>query len=141
VPGRIHPSDGPRPTASEAERTFYRALKEQLPECWTAWHSLRVRGTGNEEGEGDFVIAIPGRGFVVVEVKGGAVCVQGGRWLQNGSPMDAPPLSQAHKVARALKERLEARHVPARFAVAVAFPDVSFDKPPTEGNLALLLNV
>ena len=58
APG-LYPRSGPRPTSSEAERTFYRELSAQLPEGWIAWHSLRFRNDSGEEGEGDFVIVAP----------------------------------------------------------------------------------
>ena len=83
----LFPREGPRPTRSYAERSVYRALATQLPKGWTAWHSLRVRAEKTWEGEGDFVLAIPDRGALVLEVKGGAIEVRDGRWLENGRAM------------------------------------------------------
>lgn len=57
----LHPATAPRPTSSEAERIFYRALIGGLPKGWSAWHSLRVRADTTWEGESDFVLAIPDR--------------------------------------------------------------------------------
>nr|HMR09966.1 hypothetical protein [Polyangiaceae bacterium] len=65
MPPGLYPQAGPRPTTSRAEQALYRALGTGLPEGWTAWHSLRVRTGRGFEGEGDFVIAVPGRGVIL----------------------------------------------------------------------------
>ena len=52
----LFPASEPRPTSSEAERLFFRALLTGLPKDWTAWHSLRLRAGPALEGEGDFVL-------------------------------------------------------------------------------------
>ena len=90
APG-LHPRGGPVPTRSRAEQAFHRALAEGLPPGWLAWHSMRIRTAANFEGEGDFVLAIPDRGVLVIEVKGGSIEKRDGLWLQNGRPMDKPP--------------------------------------------------
>jgi len=51
--GRIFPQGGPRPTSSAGERRLYDTLAKQLPEGWTAWHSMRLRIHDRYEGEGD----------------------------------------------------------------------------------------
>lgn len=113
------------------------ALSTGLTAGWTAWHSLRVRSESGWEGEGDFVIAIPDRGMLVVEVKSGAIEVRDGQWLQNGKPMDRAPREQAHSFARLLVEKLAERGLPAHppFAVATAFPTCPFSNPPRQGDL------
>src|SRR5690606_38192219 len=66
--GEIYPRSGPRPTGSKAEKRVYRALAAALPDGWVAWHSLKLRVGAHYEGEGDFVIAAPDRGLLVLEV-------------------------------------------------------------------------
>ena len=102
MPGIIYPVDGPRPTSSAAERKLYAALKAQLPQGWRAWHSLRLRSAGYRESEGDFVIAVPKLGIIVVEVKGGRIELIGGRWLQNGRELEVARRQQAQGFVRAL---------------------------------------
>jgi hypothetical protein len=116
---------------------MHRALATGLPTGWTAWHSLRVRSESGWEGEGDFVIAIPDRGMLVVEVKGGAIEVRDGQWLQNGGPMDRAPREQAHSFARLLVGKLAERSGASapRFEVATAFPTCPFSNPPRQGDL------
>ena len=73
---------------------MWRALRDHLPKGWLAWHSLRLRDGDNLDGEGDFVIAAPKRGLLVLEVKGGHVEVRDGRWFQNGKPLKTAPSSR-----------------------------------------------
>ncbi len=69
----LYPRDQCRPTSSHAEKKLWQALKTQLPAGWYAWHSLKVRDAHGYDGEADFVIADPARGFIVLEVKRGAL--------------------------------------------------------------------
>lgn len=136
----IYPLDGPRPTTSEAERAVYAALAARLPAGWVAWHSLRLWSAGYPEREGDFVIAAPGLGVLVVEVKGGAITLEGGRWLQNGHPLAQAPRQQAWGFARALQAALERRGVrPPPWQIVAAFPDVEFSAGPEAGDVAGLV--
>jgi hypothetical protein len=116
---------------------MYRAMSTRLPEGWTAWHSLRLRADKTWEGEGDFVVAIPDRGALVLEVKGGAIEVLDGQWTQNGRPMDRAPRDQAHRFGKLLRTKLEdALGGPAPYvAIATAFPETPFSRAPTHGDL------
>lgn len=138
--GIIYPSDGPRPTASAAERKLYTALKTQLPDGWRAWHSVRLWSAGYREGEGDFVIGIPKRGMLVVEVKGGRVELARGRWLQNGHELAVAPRQQAQGFVRALVGAIQARGgKPPPWEIVCAFPDVEFSVGPQAGDVAGLV--
>ena len=133
----LFPIGGPRPASSEGERIFYRALLSHLPKGWTAWHSLRVRAGAFLEGESDFVIAVPDRAIVIVEVKGGSIECADGQWLQNGRPMDRAPREQAHRFRRILEQKLRAsfRGDLPPMLIATAFPQTAFARPPTHGDL------
>ena len=136
----MYPSDGPRSRASHAEVKVYNALRAQLPSGWTAWHSLRVRVAGKAESEGDFVIAAPGLGLLVLEVKGGRIELIGGRWLQNGTPLGRAPREQALGVGHLLHELLRKRGViPPPFEVASVFADTEFSAPPDSADLTGLV--
>jgi hypothetical protein len=136
VPGTLHPADGPRWRTSHAEVALYQALAKHLPTGWHAWHSLRLRVGRDWEGEGDFVVAAPDCGLLVIEVKGGRVEKRGGHWLQNGESMKLPPRQQAQGFVRHLADALRARgaEVPP-FGSACAFPDVMFSDGPGCGDL------
>jgi hypothetical protein len=135
VPSGLFPADAPRPTASHAEKAVHRALARRLPAGWAAWHSLRIRTRKGVEGEGDFVLGIPDRGVLVLEVKGGDIRVQDGQWLQNGLVV-MPPRQQALNYVRKLVDKLKERRVEVPpFAVATVFPDTEFSLPPSQGDL------
>ncbi|RMG14716.1 MAG: hypothetical protein D6729_13365 [Deltaproteobacteria bacterium] len=133
----LHPSDAPRAGAPESERRVYEALAAHLPAGWHAYHSLRIRTDRGFLGEGDFVIADPRRGFLVLEVKGGRIEQRDGHWLQNGRRMERPPLEQALGFAHRLARRIEAMHGERPpFGAAVCFPDLPFETPPGQDDLA-----
>ncbi|WP_308197108.1 NERD domain-containing protein [Anaeromyxobacter sp. SG17] len=132
-PPRLNPAEAPRPAKSEAERTVWKALKNGLPSGWTAWHSLRIRDGRNYLGEGDFVLAHPQRGFLILEVKGGRIEQRDGRWFTNGIPFDTTPLDQAHGFMHKLEQRLKDwKCYPPAFGAALALPDTDFDEQPQE---------
>ncbi len=116
---------------------MYEKLKTNLPAGWKAWHSLRLRVGGEWEGEGDFVIAHPPRGFIVVEVKGGQIELRDGRWFQNGREMEKSPRQQAFAFAHHLADELRKKvNINPPFGVACVFPDTDFSVGPSCGDLA-----
>ena len=124
------------PCCPDAEREIYRRIEGSLPSDWVVWHSLKIRTKPGQFAEGDFVIADPARGVLVLEVKGGNVCKENGVWLQNGQPMKSSPLDQAHRFVKILLGKFDERKIIAPLiGVAVAFPDTGFEIPPTQGDL------
>lgn len=129
--GSVHPPDAPRPTDSEAEKTVWKALKARLPNGWTAWHSLRIRDKHAYLGEGDFVLAHPSRGLLVIEVKGGRIELRDGRWYSNSIALEKAPLTQGLGFTKMLVRRLEEWDCrPPAWGTAVAFPETDFDQQP-----------
>jgi hypothetical protein len=137
VAGSVFPREEPRSSVSHAEVAVWQALTRGLPDGWRAWHSLRLRRENHWEGEGDFVIAVPDRGLLVLEVKGGIVELRDGRWTQNGRPMTRAPLDQAQSFVRNLDGALADRGLERPpYGVACTFPDVDFTDGPQSGDLA-----
>ncbi len=136
---RLYPSSEPRPTPSHAEHAVFSALQRcTLP--GVAFHSLRLRTDAGWEGEGDFVIADPALGLLVLEVKGGALELRGGQWFQNGKRLDKAPRSQALGFAKKLIDELQrAGCQPPPWGVACVFPDCEFSAGPTAGDLRELV--
>jgi hypothetical protein len=135
APG-VYPHTAPR-TDNRAELLVHAALVRHLPASWYAWHSLRIRTRDQLEGEGDFVLAIPDRGILVLEVKGGAIEKRGGVWFQSGRAMDKSPRDQAHGYAKKLRTKLEEGGAQSPWsAIATLFPETHFAQEPTQGDLA-----
>ncbi len=114
----------------------WEALRKRLPAGWSAWHSLRLRNRSATFGEGDFVLAHPALGILILEVKGGQVEERDGRWMQNGRPLDVAPLEQAHAFRNLLLSRFKDKGIQApSIGQAPCFPDTVADDQPTEDDL------
>lgn len=126
---------------SNAELKVRRAL-EQLPDSWSIVHGVAWQSTRNgrpADGEADFVAIHPARGMLVIEVKGGGIDVDKGRWTSTDRNGDVHAIKNPFEQATASKhalitflkserslnltQYLSAGH-------AVAFPDIA-----TTGNL------
>ncbi|RFU21149.1 nuclease-related domain-containing DEAD/DEAH box helicase [Geodermatophilus marinus] len=81
---------------SAAEQLFVQILREQLPDDAVLFCNQRF-SDGGEDREADVVVAWPGVGIAVVEVKGGSVSLQRGEWRQVGDGVDRVihPVDQA----------------------------------------------
>ncbi|SET22075.1 nuclease-related domain-containing protein [Geodermatophilus poikilotrophus] len=82
--------------ASASEQLFARTLQEQLPDDAVLFCNLRLSDR-EQDREADLIIAWPGVGVAVVEVKGGSVSLDRGVGRQVGDGMDHEihPVDQA----------------------------------------------
>ncbi|MGH3408542.1 MAG: NERD domain-containing protein [Streptosporangiaceae bacterium] len=119
------PEFGPGRTA---ERRVWEILRDQLPADAALLHSVAMIERAVEH-EADLVVAWPGVGVAVIEVKGGQLSRRDGRWYQSSRgdthPIKKDPVVQAqdcrHVLRRLVRERgSEAAN--ARWAHLVAFP-------------------
>jgi hypothetical protein len=127
-PTGLWPRSAPR-SDNRGERRVWESLSKHLPHGWTAWHSLRVRVPQGQDGELDFVVAVPGRGVLLLECKGGKLAMTDGRWTQNGHPLNRAPREQALEARKKLVGVLEHRFPgqPRPFmAVAAIFPETAW---------------
>lgn len=119
---------------SEAEWHFYRACREQLPGHVVVFHRgrylLRDPEYWDDDGELDFLVVDPNRGFLVVEVKGGWIRLEGDRWYSTDrhgrEHRIDDPFRQATARKHGLIRRLQKAGVRTnrlRFCHAVCFPD------------------
>ncbi|MCM2332658.1 MAG: NERD domain-containing protein/DEAD/DEAH box helicase [Anaeromyxobacteraceae bacterium] len=132
----VHPETHFRPTKSKAEARVWEALKKRLPAGWSAWHSLKLRDRKATFGEGDFVLAHPERGILILEVKGGQLEVCDGHWFQNGRPLEEAPLDQAHGYRGLLLSRFRSRNLYApSIGQAPCFPDTVADNQPSQDDV------
>ncbi|CCG04351.1 nuclease-related domain-containing DEAD/DEAH box helicase [Blastococcus saxobsidens] len=91
---RLFPDDPQFAHASE--ELFVRTLRDQLPDDAAVFCNVRLSGRSQDR-EADVVVAWPGVGVAVVEVKGGSVSLQRGEWRQGGDGTDRVihPVDQA----------------------------------------------
>lgn len=102
---RVYPSNPE--FESPAERLFAEALRDQLPDeavmvCGQRFSDRR------EDREADVIVAWPGFGIAVIEVKGGSVHLRGGEWRQVGGGLDKRirPVDQARRCKYLLRDYL-----------------------------------
>lgn len=133
---RMIPPEVRDDTASQAERLMFQQLKTQLPADYTVLHSvswLSRQSHQSLDGEADFVLLHPDRGFLVLEVKGGLIRRDGptGTWSSRSRSGRVyridNPFTQAQRSMHALDRKIAdtpaTRAFTYPFARAVAFPD------------------
>ena len=100
----------PREGANESERRVFRALQDlQGRDNWIVFHSLDIaKHVLWWKGEADFVVVIPERGVVVVEVKAPSrVEYRNGDWTLHGTPSPKKnPLRQLDGAIASIREHL-----------------------------------
>jgi hypothetical protein len=125
-----------------AEDRVRELLRQQLPVGYTIYANATwlEKEPGNEpaDGEADLVIGHSGRGILVVEVKGGGVrrIGQSDRWESVDRAGQAHAIKnpfrqvtrEMHALRRVAEDLPEWPVSPVRFARAVAFPDIDYDR-------------
>lgn len=138
---RLKPSE----ISNEGERDVYRILQEDAPRNWVVRYNFTYAWKDNRtirDGEIDFIVLIPGRGVIVLEVKSsyGYDCADG-EWYRVKKDMRREkagnPFEQAignkHRLITQISKsvfRVRKNDFPGLFAFAVIYPRARF-----EGNL------
>lgn len=114
----------------DSERLVAESLK-RLPDDWTVLHHVAWqsnRGGRQGDGEADFVLVHPAKGILVVEVKGGGIEIEAGRWFS------IDRYGNRHRIKNPYEQAVSSKHVlvawlrghglatHARIGHAVAFP-------------------
>jgi hypothetical protein len=135
LPG-LYPEDVVSADCPESEKKVHKALKDDLPPNWYAWHSLKVRTKEGKFGEADFLVADPNRGLLVVEVKGGQIRKERGMWYTYDKELKPPPFKQAHRFKTLLLEVFKEKHIHSPgIGVALCLSDTSFSDQPTQADI------
>lgn len=123
-------------TRSQAEQKVFRALKYlEGTEEWVVLHSVALAETKERaQGEIDFIVMIPDRGVFVLEVKGGEISYEEGRWFATEHRNRIQdPFAQANRNLHnfiefiMVKSKREDNFSNIRMGYAVVFPDITFD--------------
>lgn len=145
-PPTINDLKGSREKVPRSEIKFYEIL-DALGDDWYMWHSVNWdRSTREGSGEVDFLLFHPELGFVVIEVKGGIISVDRGRFYSTDASRNKTypihdPFTQARRsmfhILEVYQERAliqsnpskllkEGKIFPLNFAFGVFFPDCQF---------------
>ncbi|MGH9260641.1 MAG: NERD domain-containing protein, partial [Acidimicrobiales bacterium] len=94
--------------ATSSERRVWELLREQLRPEDVLFANLRITDDTKDH-EADLVVAMPGAGLVVVEVKGGEVWHDGSSWCQSRGDQirRIDPVDQARSTKYALRRYVE----------------------------------
>ncbi len=132
------PAEPDFPEERRSERVVWEALRETLPDDAVLFHSLGLID-GAHEYEIDLLVAWPGVGLAVLEVKGGAVTRDRDGWWQASHGERRPlksPVLQAQDGKKALgrylaRHRTQAARARAAHLVALPFTPVAdtWDSP------------
>ena len=124
----IYPEFFPEDRKNEhAEKKVFEALKT-VADRYDVFYSRKFVGAGEgkkPEYEIDFIIAIPEKAIVCLEVKGGAINYDGisDRWTQNGRSMEKRPDSQASAASHALTRQFASEVSQMPVGWGLCFPD------------------
>lgn len=129
---------------SSAEAKVYKAIRDSCPNTYlvlfqVGWIAAK-ENSGYSDGEIDFVICDPKRGFLVIEVKGGGILSnpETGKWFSTDrSGQEHPikdPIKQALNAKHAIYRKLKKFNKLGEFPFAssssghsVFFPDIKFN--------------
>jgi hypothetical protein len=106
-------------SAPPGEKALYSALASEAgTDDWIVLHSLGLaQHVRQVEGEADFVIIVPEKGMLVVEVKShrNVNILEDGRWkLGNDKPTARDPFQQAREAMYSLRSYIEQSHLDLR---------------------------
>lgn len=128
---QLLPSDFDLGMLEPSERRVCQAFLAGLDEQWWVIPKVPIC-VGGTDSEIDVVLVSPTHGAIAVEVKGGAIAIDEGRWMQNGKALPKSPTDQVmaakHQLIRRMKgigldlDGLFLRHI-------VALPDVGSVPP------------
>ena len=134
MPPRLIPPTIALDTPSEGERVVFDALAAAGgADDWVVLHSLDLANHRRRlAGEIDFLLIVPGKGVLVLEVKGAHhLRRHDGLWFYGSDPRpdERGPFRQASEAMHSLRDRLVRRHrdlARVVFWSAVCFPFVDF---------------
>lgn len=118
--------------SSQGEEMVYESLS-QLNDSFVVFHSVgwnTKRYNRLVQGEGDFVVYVPSRGLIVIEVKSSDIRVSQGSWYQTNRStgeehlLRRSPLSQADDTKFELIRLLKKHNIDMTVISAVWFPTV-----------------
>jgi len=133
VVARLLPDDFDFTSIEPSEQRVCKALLAGLDDSWFVIPQVPVVADG-KDGEIDIVLVSAELGVLAVEVKGGVIRIEKGRWYSYDHPMKRSPAQQALKNKHLLLKRLKTAGVDTEGLFidhVIALPDVG--SVPAEG--------
>lgn len=123
----IYPPEFPNYVNNKGEELVFNQLKK-VAHKYDIFYSRKFLSSGygeRNEYEIDFIICIPNKSVICLEVKGGMIAYDGilGTWKQNSCQMIPGPDSQATSVAHSLVSRYRKMSSDVPVSWALCFPD------------------
>lgn len=126
-------------TKSSAEKKLFQKFQEMKnTDDWTILHSVGIaKHPTQSQGEADFVVVIPDMGVFTLEVKGGRISFENGKWystsrddvkndLKKGPVVEAQTAIHAFRDYVSEKQEFGENLNKCCYGFGVAFPDVDF---------------
>ncbi len=145
---RFIPSNLDPETKSSAEKNLYRLFRQMSgTDDWVIMHSVALADHPSQsQGEADFVVIIPNRGVIVLEVKGGGISYTDGLWYSidrnsiqyqiKNPQQEANDAMHAIKNHLAINQGIGSKFQFALFTFGVVFPDTEIGNQLTIPDLA-----
>lgn len=130
---KLLPADFDLTLLPQSEQRVCKALLLGLDDSWIVVPSVPILVDG-QDSEIDIVLVAPTRGIVLVEVKGGLVTIDKGRWKQYDKVLARSPVEQVMRAKHHLLRRLRSSCIELEglfLCHAVALPDIG--EVPAEG--------
>ena len=132
---RLIPQNLDPETKSNAEKKLFSLFKKMSDtDDWVIMHSVALADHPTQsQGEADFVVIIPNKGVIVLEVKGGDITYADGQWYSRDrysfNNLIKNPQQEANDAMHAIRDYLARnQHIGDRFQLAlfefgIVFPD------------------
>ena len=133
VVARLLPADFDLSSLEPSEQRVCKALVAGLDDSWFVIPRVPVVAEG-KDGEIDIVLVSAERGVLAVEVKGGLIRIEKGRWYSYDHPLKRSPTEQVQQNKHLLLKRLKSAGVDTQglfMLHVIALPDVG--SVPSEG--------
>ncbi len=125
------PADFDLTLLPHSELRVCKALMQGLDDSWFVIPSVPIL-VDHVDSEIDIVLVSATRGVIVVEVKGGVISIEQGKWVQNGRPLAKSPTQQVVSTKHNLLKRLRSAAIDLEgmfLCHAIALPDVGSVPP------------
>ena len=132
---RMIPEAFDESTKSYAEKVLFKLFRnmDESTKDWIVIHSVGLMNHSTQiQGEADFIVVVPNKGWFALEVKGGGISYDNGIWTsknREGTHILKNPINEANEAMHTLRDYLDKQNIGDTIrGFGVMFPDVSIRK-------------